>query len=64
MIVGGGDSAFDWALALQPLAQSVTLVHRRDKFRAHAATVARVQELPVRIMVNAEVTRSARRRTG
>jgi ferredoxin/flavodoxin---NADP+ reductase len=57
VIVGGGDSAFDWALALSPLAKSVTLVHRREKFRAHAATVARVQELPVRIVVNAEVSR-------
>jgi thioredoxin reductase (NADPH) len=57
VIVGGGDSAFDWALALQPVAKSVTLVHRRDKFRAHAATVARVQELPVQIVVNAEVSR-------
>jgi thioredoxin reductase (NADPH) len=56
VIVGGGDSAFDWALALQPLAKSVTLVHRRDKFRAHAATVARVMDLPVQIVVNAEVT--------
>ncbi|MGX7669933.1 NAD(P)/FAD-dependent oxidoreductase [Plantactinospora sp. DSM 117369] len=56
LIVGGGDSAFDWALALQPLARSVTLVHRREKFRAHAATVDRVRELPVRIVVNAEVT--------
>ena len=55
LIVGGGDSAFDWALALQPLARSVTLVHRREKFRAHAATVARCQKLPVRIVVNAEV---------
>jgi thioredoxin reductase len=57
LIVGGGDSAFDWALALSPLAKSVTLVHRREKFRAHAATVARVRELPVRIVVNAEVSR-------
>jgi thioredoxin reductase (NADPH) len=56
VIVGGGDSAFDWALALQPLARSVTLVHRREKFRAHASTVARVQALPVEIIVNAEVT--------
>jgi thioredoxin reductase (NADPH) len=56
VIVGGGDSAFDWALALQPLAKSVTLIHRRDKFRAHASTVARVQELPVEIIVNAEVS--------
>src|SRR5690606_25843981 len=57
VIVGGGDSAFDWALALQPIARSVTLVHRRDRFRAHAATVAKVQALPVEIIVNAEVTK-------
>ncbi len=57
VIVGGGDSAFDWALALQPITKSVTLVHRRDKFRAHAATVARVQDLAVEIVVNAEVTK-------
>jgi ferredoxin/flavodoxin---NADP+ reductase len=55
VIVGGGDSAFDWALSLQPIAKSVTLVHRRDKFRAHAHTVSRVQSLPVEIIVNAEV---------
>ncbi|HEV7708552.1 MAG TPA: NAD(P)/FAD-dependent oxidoreductase [Asanoa sp.] len=57
LIVGGGDSAFDWALALEPLAKSVTLVHRRDRFRAHAATVARVQDLSVKIVVNAEVAK-------
>ncbi|MFF5174406.1 NAD(P)/FAD-dependent oxidoreductase [Micromonospora sp. NPDC000089] len=57
LIVGGGDSAFDWALTLQPLARSVTVVHRRDRFRAHAGTVARVRGLPVRVIVNAEVTR-------
>src|SRR6185436_18689989 len=57
VIVGGGDSAFDWALSLQPIAKSVTLVHRRDKFRAHAATVARVQSLGVASVVNAEVSR-------
>ncbi|MGW4947351.1 NAD(P)/FAD-dependent oxidoreductase [Actinoplanes sp. NPDC004185] len=56
LIVGGGDSAFDWALALHTVARSVTLVHRRDRFRAHAATVARVQALPVTILVNAQVT--------
>lgn len=55
LIVGGGDSAFDWALALHPVARSVTLVHRRERFRAHAATVGRVQALPVRILVNAQV---------
>ncbi|MFJ8576985.1 NAD(P)/FAD-dependent oxidoreductase [Micromonospora sp. NPDC093277] len=57
VIVGGGDSAFDWAVTLQPIARSVTLVHRREKFRAHASTVARVRSLPVRVVVNAEVTR-------
>jgi ferredoxin/flavodoxin---NADP+ reductase len=57
VIVGGGDSAFDWALSLQPLAKSVTLVHRRDKFRAHASTVAKVQALPVRVVTNAEVAK-------
>ena len=39
VIVGGGDSAFDWALHLEPMAKSVTLVHRRDAFRAHQRTV-------------------------
>lgn len=57
VIVGGGDSAFDWALALQPLAKSITLVHRRERFRAHAATVDRVRDLPVEIIVNAQVER-------
>jgi thioredoxin reductase (NADPH) len=57
VIVGGGDSAFDWALSLHPVAKSVTLVHRRDKFRAHAGTVSRVQALPVEIIVNAEIRR-------
>ena len=34
VIVGGGDSALDWTLNLQPIANSVTLVHRRPEFRA------------------------------
>jgi thioredoxin reductase (NADPH) len=41
---------------LQPIAKSVTLVHRRDRFRAHPGTVDRVRALPVRILVNAQVT--------
>lgn len=55
VIVGGGDSAFDWALHLEPLAASVTLVHRRDAFRAHERTVAQVRSSRVRIVTNAEV---------
>ena len=57
VIVGGGDSAFDWAAALRPLAASVTLVHRRDRFRAHAGSIARVRSMDVEIVVNAEVSR-------
>ncbi len=43
VIIGGGDSAFDWCAQLRDKAKSVTLVHRSDRFRAHAATVAEVQ---------------------
>ena len=45
LLVGGGDSAFDWTVNLQGVAKSVTLIHRRDGFRAHAATVKQVDEL-------------------
>ena len=56
VIVGGGDSAFDWALHLEPIAKSVTLVHRRDAFRAHARTVEQVRATSVDIVTRAEVT--------
>jgi thioredoxin reductase (NADPH) len=56
VIVGGGDSALDWAHALNPVARSVTLVHRRDKFRAHQHTVDEILRSPVRILVNSTVT--------
>ena len=39
LISGGGDSAVDWALMLEPIAEKVTLIHRRDKFRAHEHSV-------------------------
>src|SRR2546423_700703 len=42
-IIGGGDSAFDWAQQLRDRAKAVTLVHRSDKYRAHGATIADVQ---------------------
>lgn len=44
VIIGGGDSAFDWTAQLRERAASVTLVHRSDRFRAHAATVSEVQQ--------------------
>ncbi len=57
VIVGGGDSAFDWALHLEPVAASVALVHRRDAFRAHASTVDAVKGTSVELITRAQVTR-------
>lgn len=55
LVVGGGDSAVDWTLALYPIARSVTLVHRRGRFRAHAASVREVHECGAEIVTNAQV---------
>ncbi len=43
VIIGGGDSAFDWGTQLLERAAHVTIVHRSDRFRAHGATVAQYQ---------------------
>ena len=45
VILGGGDSALDWAIALQPIAASVSLIHRRDEFRAAPASVAKMKAM-------------------
>ncbi len=45
LIVGGGDSAFDWAVNLQGIAKAIVMIHRRDGFRAHQATVNQVHAL-------------------
>jgi thioredoxin reductase (NADPH) len=45
VIFGGGDSAIDWTLQLAPRASSLTLVHRREVFRAAPASVAKMREL-------------------
>lgn len=39
VVFGGGDSAVDWSLMLEPIAKSVTIVHRREQFRAHEHSV-------------------------
>ena len=44
LIVGGGDSAFDWVVNLLEVADSITLVHRREGFRAHEVTIGQVME--------------------
>ncbi|HRK32200.1 MAG TPA: NAD(P)/FAD-dependent oxidoreductase [Tepidisphaeraceae bacterium] len=43
LVVGGGDSAVDWANMLHPIAASVTLIHRRDGFRAHEDSVEKMR---------------------
>jgi len=55
LISGGGDSAVDWALMLEPIAASVTLVHRRDKFRAHEHSVEKLKASSVKIITPAEI---------
>jgi thioredoxin reductase (NADPH) len=50
LIVGGGDSAVDWANTLAPLTRSQTLIHRRDAFRAHEDSVARMMAGPTRVL--------------
>lgn len=45
VICGGGDSALDWAINLQPVAEKVTLIHRRDEFRAAPDSVGKMRGL-------------------
>ena len=56
VIVGGGDSAVDWALMLHPVARSVTLVHRRGTFRAHPGSLQALRATDVRVLTNAQVS--------
>ncbi|MEX2505080.1 MAG: NAD(P)/FAD-dependent oxidoreductase [Egicoccus sp.] len=55
LIVGGGDSATDWALNLEGIARSITLIHRRDRFRAHEDSVKKLYDSSVRVMTFTEV---------
>jgi len=60
VIAGGGDSALDWTIFLEPIASSVTLVHRRNEFRGAFDSVDKVQELKnagrIHLITPAEVT--------
>ncbi|NRD76393.1 NAD(P)/FAD-dependent oxidoreductase [Bacillus sp. BRMEA1] len=49
IVFGGGDSAVDWALMLEPIAEKVTIVHRRDKFRAHEHSVENLYKSKVAV---------------
>ncbi|NBD26193.1 NAD(P)/FAD-dependent oxidoreductase [Paenibacillus glycinis] len=56
VVSGGGDSAVDWSLMLEPIAASVTLVHRRDKFRAHEHSVENLMKSSVNVLTPYELT--------
>ncbi|WP_442951492.1 NAD(P)/FAD-dependent oxidoreductase [Paenibacillus sp. GYB004] len=55
LISGGGDSAVDWALMLEPIAEKVTLIHRRDKFRAHEHSVELLKQSKVEVVTPVEI---------
>lgn len=57
LIVGGGDSAVDWALNIKDVANKITLVHRRDVFRAHEGSVTELMKSSVEIKLFYEVRR-------
>lgn len=57
LIFGGGDSAVDWALMLENIAKEVTIIHRRDKFRAHEHSVENLYSSKVNVIVPRVITR-------
>lgn len=57
LIVGGGDSAVDWANGLVGIARSITLIHRRDQFRAHEDSVQKMLHSPIDVKVFYELRR-------
>jgi len=57
LISGGGDSAVDWSLMLEPIAERVTLIHRRDKFRAHEHSVELLMKSKVNVVTPMEIVK-------
>lgn len=55
LVAGGGDSAVDWALMLEPLADEVILVHRRNEFRAHEHSVENLMKSNVKVSTPKEI---------
>ncbi|MGH2436039.1 MAG: NAD(P)/FAD-dependent oxidoreductase, partial [bacterium] len=51
LVIGGGDSALDWALGLVGYASEITLIHRRDQFRAHEDSVKKLFNSPITVKV-------------
>lgn len=50
VILGGGDSAVDWSLMLESIANKVTLIHRRDQFRAHEHSLEQLKSSTIDIL--------------
>ena len=57
LIVGGGDSAVDWANGLLGIAREITIIHRRDEFRAHEDSVQKMRSSPIHVKVFYELRR-------
>jgi thioredoxin reductase (NADPH) len=55
VVVGGGDSALDWALMLEPIGKSTTIVHRRAEFRGHPHSVELLKASAVNILTDAQI---------
>jgi thioredoxin reductase len=55
LVCGGGDSAVDWALMLEDVASTVTLVHRRERFTAHETSVNQLMESKVNVRTSRAV---------
>jgi thioredoxin reductase len=55
VVIGGGDSALDWANEMVNLAADVTLIHRSDRFRAHDDSINKLKATQARILTNTEV---------
>ncbi|MEZ7170707.1 NAD(P)/FAD-dependent oxidoreductase [Sporosarcina sp. OR05] len=55
LVCGGGDSAVDWALMLEDIASSVTLVHRRERFTAHETSVNQLMASKVNVLTSRNV---------
>ena len=51
LVVGGGDTALDWALSLLPIARQVILIHRHDRFRAHEESIREVFASPSEVLL-------------
>ncbi|GAK11070.1 NAD(P)/FAD-dependent oxidoreductase [Geomicrobium sp. JCM 19039] len=55
MISGGGNSAVDWANEIEPIAKSVTVIHRRDEFGGHEKFVQQMRQSNVQVMTPFQV---------